>query len=115
MSKKRVVLEENRRGEVGQSRLKDSICAPPACVQAQREGRFLRDVIAAEGGDSAHNVQRFICLTNLIPELLGLLDLADQKKISFNPAVERSDLTHAEQVGFFAGHGREQAPAITVL
>ena len=60
-------------------------------------GHKSRDIIAAEAGDSARNVQRFIRLTNLIPELL---ELVDQKKISFNPAVELSYLTDAEQRDF---------------
>ena len=42
--------------------------------------------------------KRFIRLTNLIPELL---ELVDQKKISFNPAVELSYLTTSEQRDFF--------------
>lgn len=53
--------------------------------------------LAAETDESARNVQRFIRLTNLIPELL---ELVDQKKISFNPAVELSYLTAAEQRDF---------------
>ena len=53
--------------------------------------------LAAETDESARNVQRFIRLTNLIPELL---ELVDQKKISFNPAVELSYLTDAEQRDF---------------
>ena len=53
-----------------------------------------REILADQTGDSARNVQRFIRLTNLIPELL---DLVDQKKISFNPAVELSYLTSEEQ------------------
>ena len=53
------------------------------------------DEIIAEGlNESARNVQRFIRLTNLIPELL---DMVDQKQISFNPAVELSYLTPEEQ------------------
>ncbi len=50
--------------------------------------------IAESVNDSARNVQRFIRLTNLIPELL---DMLDQKQISFNPAVELSYLTPEEQ------------------
>ena len=50
--------------------------------------------IAAETGESYKTVQRFIRLTNLIPELL---DMVDQKQISFNPAVELSYLTPEEQ------------------
>ena len=53
------------------------------------------DEIIAEGlNESARNVQCFIRLTNLIPELL---DMVDQKQISFNPAVELSYLTPEEQ------------------
>ena len=50
--------------------------------------------IGAETGDSYKTIQRFIRLTNLIPELL---DMLDQKMISFNPAVELSYLTPDEQ------------------
>ena len=50
--------------------------------------------IASETGESYKTVQRFIRLTNLIPELL---DMVDQKQISFNPAVELSYLTPGEQ------------------
>ena len=53
-----------------------------------------REILADQTGDSARNVQRFIRLTNLIPELL---DMVDQKQISFNPAVELSYLTPEEQ------------------
>ena len=52
----------------------------------------------AEGtGDSARTVQRYIRLTELIPELL---DLVDEKKIAFNPAVELSYLKQEEQRDF---------------
>ena len=53
--------------------------------------------VAQEAGESRNQVQRYIRLTHLIPELL---ELVDQKKISFNPAVERSYLTDAEQRDF---------------
>ena len=53
--------------------------------------------VALDSDDSKSQVKRFIRLTNLIPELL---DLVDQKKISFNPAVELSYLTAAEQRDF---------------
>ena len=43
------------------------------------------DIVGKDAGDSRNQVHRYIRLTNLIPELL---DLVDQKKISFNPAVE---------------------------
>ena len=53
--------------------------------------------VAQDAGESRKQVQRYIRLTNLIPELL---DLVDQKKISFNPAVELSYLTASEQRDF---------------
>ena len=53
--------------------------------------------VAQEAGESRNQVQRYIRLTHLIPELL---ELVDQKKISFNPAVELSYLTDAEQRDF---------------
>ncbi len=53
------------------------------------------DEKVAEGTpDSARTVQRYIRLTNLIPELM---DMVDEKKIAFNPAVELSYLTRDEQ------------------
>ena len=74
-------------------------------------GHKSRDIIAAEAGDSARNVQRFIRLTNLIPELL---ELVDQKKISFNPAVELSYLTVSEQRDFFeAMQDTQSAPSLS--
>ena len=51
-------------------------------------------LMAEEMGESRNQIQRFIRLTNLIPELL---DMVDQKQISFNPAVELSYLTPKEQ------------------
>ena len=57
-------------------------------------GTKTREILADQTGDSARNVQRFIRHTNLIPELL---DMVDQKQISFNPAVELSYLTSEEQ------------------
>ena len=53
-----------------------------------------RAAIAKAAGESAVQVQRFIRLTNLIP---SLLDMVDNKKIAFNPAVELSYLTQEEQ------------------
>lgn len=62
--------------------------------------KFRADEKVAEGtSESARTVQRFIRLTHLIPELL---DLVDQKKISFNPAVELSYLKSTEQEMFLS-------------
>ena len=52
------------------------------------------EVIGAQNNQSRETVRRFIRLTNLIPELL---DMLDHKKISFNPAVELSYLKPEEQ------------------
>lgn len=57
-------------------------------------GAVSRDILAEQAGDSSRNVQRFIRLTELIPELL---DMVDQKQLSFNPAVELSYLSQPEQ------------------
>ena len=54
-------------------------------------------IMAEELGESRNQIQRFIRLTNLVPELL---DLVDEKKISFNPAVELSYLDEAQQRDF---------------
>ena len=55
------------------------------------------DIVGQEAGDSRNQVRRFIRLTNLIPELL---DMVDEKKISFNPAVELSYLDESQQRDF---------------
>lgn len=57
-------------------------------------GAVSRDILAEQAGDSSRNVQRFIRLTELIRELL---DMVDQKQLSFNPAVELSYLSQPEQ------------------
>lgn len=62
--------------------------------------------LAQEAGESRKQVQRFIRLTNLIPELL---ELVDQKRISFNPAVELSYLAPEEQETFLAAMEEVQA------
>ena len=68
-------------------------------------------IMAEEMGESRNQIQRFIRLTNLIPELL---ELVDQKKISFNPAVELSYLTDAEQRDFFeAMQDTQNAPSLS--
>ncbi len=66
----------------------------------------------AEGtGEGYKTVQRFIRLTNLIPELL---DLVDEKKISFNPAVELSYLDEAQQRDFLQAMDETQnAPSLS--
>ena len=69
------------------------------------------DVVGKESGESGRQVQRFIRLTNLIPELL---DMVDEKKISFNPAVELSYLDESQQREFLeAMDGTQNAPSVS--
>ena len=64
------------------------------------------DLIGQESGESGRQVQRYIRLTNLIPELL---EMVDQKQISFNPAVELSYLAPEEQEVFMQAMDEVQA------
>ena len=57
-------------------------------------GKESREIIAEQTGESARQVQRYVNLTNLIPELMQMVD---EKKIAFSPAVELSFLTSEEQ------------------
>lgn len=57
-------------------------------------GKESRGIIAEQTGESARQVQRYVNLTNLIPELMQMVD---EKKIAFSPAVELSFLTPEEQ------------------
>ena len=67
--------------------------------------------LAEDSGESARNVQRFIRLTNLIPELL---DMVDEKKIAFNPAVELSYLDESQQRDFLeAMEDTQNAPSLS--
>ena len=69
------------------------------------------DVVGKESGKSGRQVQRFIRLTNLIPELL---DMVDEKKISFNPAVELSYLDESQQRDFLeAMEDTQNAPSLS--
>ena len=67
--------------------------------------------LAENSGESARNVQRFIRLTNLVPELL---DMVDEKKIAFNPAVELSYLDESQQRDFLeAMNDTQNAPSLS--
>ena len=67
--------------------------------------------LAEDSGESARNVQRFIRLTNLVPELL---DMVDEKKIAFNPAVELSYLDESQQRDFLeAMEDTQNAPSLS--
>ena len=62
--------------------------------QVGQKLKFSVELIADQAGESYKQVQRYIRLTELTPDLL---DLVDDKKIAFNPAVEISFLSHDEQ------------------
>ena len=67
--------------------------------------------VGDDAGVSKDTIRRFIRLTNLIPELL---DMVDEKKISFNPAVELSYLDESQQREFLeAMDGTQNAPSVS--
>ena len=67
--------------------------------------------VAEEASDTKSQVKRFIRLTSLIPELL---DMVDEKKIAFNPAVELSYLDEAQQRDFLeAMNDTQNAPSLS--
>ena len=69
------------------------------------------DVVAKDQGISGDTVRRYIRLTNLVPELL---DMVDEKKIAFNPAVELSYLNESQQRDFLeAMDGTQNAPSVS--
>ena len=69
------------------------------------------DIVGQEAGDSRNQVHRFIRLTSLIPELL---DMVDEKKIAFNPAVELSYLDESQQRDFLeAMEDTQNAPSLS--
>ena len=68
-------------------------------------------IMAEELGESRNQIQRFIRLTNLIPELL---DMVDEKEIAFNPAVELSYLDESQQRDFLeAMQDTQNAPSLS--
>ena len=67
--------------------------------------------VASDAGESKTQIQRFIRLTNLVPELL---DMVDEKKIAFNPAVELSYLDESQQRDFLeAMEDTQNAPSVS--
>ena len=70
------------------------------------DGKKSRDIIAEQAGTSKDSVRRFIRLTELIPEIL---DMVDEKKISMTPAVELSYLKPEEQRNFLEAMDYAQA------
>ena len=70
------------------------------------DGKKSSEVMADELGTSKNQIFRYIRLTNLIPEIL---DMVDEKKIAFNPAVELSYLKPSEQKEFLEAMDYAQA------
>ena len=69
------------------------------------------DLVGKGNEKSGRQVQRFIRLTNLVPELL---DMVDEKKIAFNPAVELSYLDESQQRDFLeAMEDTQNAPSLS--
>ena len=74
-------------------------------------GKRSTEIVAEGTGESYKQVQRFIRLTNLVPELL---DMVDEKKIAFNPAVELSYLDESQQRDFLeAMQDTQNAPSLS--
>lgn len=70
------------------------------------DGKKSSEVMADELGTSKNQIFRYIRLTNLIPKIL---DMVDEKKIAFNPAVELSYLKPSEQKEFLEAMDYAQA------
>ena len=74
-------------------------------------GALSSEEMAEELGTSKNQIFRYIRLTNLVPELL---DMVDEKKIAFNPAVELSYLDEAQQRDFLeAMNDTQNAPSLS--
>ncbi len=74
-------------------------------------GTLSSEEMAEELGTSKNQIFRYIRLTNLVPELL---DMVDEKKIAFNPAVELSYLDEAQQRDFLeAMNDTQNAPSLS--
>ena len=75
-----------------------------APVGQKFDGKTSRELLAIESPDSHSQIQRYIRLTNLI---LEILDMVDDGRIAFRPAVELSYLTEQEQSALYDTMGRE--------
>ena len=79
--------------------------------QIVQKSKLSIERVAEDAGEGYKTVQRFIRLTNLVPELL---DMVDEKKISFNPAVELSYLDESQQRDFLeAMNDTQNAPSLS--
>ena len=79
--------------------------------QIVQKSKLSIERVAEDAGEGYKTVQRFIRLTNLIPELL---DMVDEKKIAFNPPVELSYLDESQQRDFLeAMNDTQNAPSLS--
>ena len=79
--------------------------------QIVQKSKLSIERVAEDAGEGYKTVQRFIRLTNLVPELL---DMVDEKKIAFNPAVELSYLDESQQRDFLeAMNDTQNAPSLS--
>ena len=79
--------------------------------QIVQKSKLSIERVAEDAGEGYKTVQRFIRLTNLIPELL---DMVDEKKTAFNPAVELSYLDESQQRDFLeAMNDTQNAPSLS--
>ena len=79
--------------------------------QIVQKSKLSIERVAEDAGEGYKTVQRYIRLTNLVPELL---DMVDEKKIAFNPAVELSYLDEAQQRDFLeAMNDTQNAPSLS--
>ena len=74
--------------------------------QVVQKSRLSVEIVADQAGENYKQVQRYIRLTELVPDLL---DMVDAKKIAFNPAVELSYLKPEEQTALIEAMDSEQA------
>ena len=80
--------------------------------QIVQKSKLSIERVAEDAGEGYKTVQRYIRLTNLVPELL---DMVDEKKIAFNPAVELSYLDEAQQRDFLeAMNDTQNAPSLSL-
>ena len=86
-------------------------CARSDLTSTQVAQKLSVEKVGDDAGVSKDTIRRFIRLTNLVPELL---DMVDEKKISFNPAVELSYLDESQQRAFLeAMDGTQNAPSVS--
>lgn len=90
-----------------QGERRDLTCAQ---VGHKSDGKKSRDILAEQVGQSKNQIQRFIRLTELIPELL---DMVDERKIALNPAYELSFLKKRNRPSFWTRWTANKLPLLS--